>query len=146
MVCVQSVEQNSFCFQKVISFKLIGGFMKIGVTLDDNNGLLSQVSQHFGQCRYFLIVDIEHGKIKNNKIVLNGSQHSGGGCAGVGELLKHNITHVIAGSMGMGAQQKFAMANVQICGYNGLAKDGIEELLKNNLQGIEACKDHDECH
>ena len=45
--------------------------------------------------------------------------------------------------MGAGAQQKFAINNVQIFGYSGLAKDGIEEFLKNNLKGgICACQHH----
>ncbi|MFH1714977.1 MAG: NifB/NifX family molybdenum-iron cluster-binding protein [Elusimicrobiota bacterium] len=119
--------------------------MRIGITLDDEQGLLSEVSQHFGQCKYFLIVDIEDGKIKNNKVVPNTAAHGGGGCVAVDEILKHNITHVIAGGMGMGAQQKFAMANIEIFGYSGSAKDGIELLLKNSLKGIEGCKEHGEC-
>jgi len=124
-----------------------GGYMRIGVTLDDNKGVLSEVSQHFGQCKYFLLVDIVDGKLTHEKIVPNTAQHGGGGCVAVDEILQHNITHVIAGGMGMGAQQKFAMANVKIFGYSGVAKDGIELLLKNNLKGgIEACNDHSECH
>ncbi|MDD3052992.1 MAG: NifB/NifX family molybdenum-iron cluster-binding protein [Endomicrobiia bacterium] len=121
--------------------------MRIGITLDDNKGLLSEVSQHFGQCKYFLIADIIDGKVANEKVVPNIAEHGGGGCVAVDEILKHNITHVIAGGMGAGAQQKFAMANVQIFGYSGFAKDGIASLLQNDLkEGIDACKDHSECH
>jgi len=120
--------------------------MRIGITLDSDSGLLSEVSQHFGQCKYFLIADIIDSKIANVKVFQNIAQHGGGGCVAVDEILKHDITHVIAGGMGMGAQQKFAMNNVQIFGYSGTAEDGIYAFLQNNLKGIDACKEHGECH
>lgn len=120
--------------------------MRVGITLNDEKGLLSEVSEHFGHCKYFLLADIFDGKVANEKVVSNTADHSAGGCVAVDEILKHNITHVIAGGMGMGAQQKFAGKNVKIFGYSGIAKDGIDALLKNNLTGLGACKDHGECH
>jgi predicted Fe-Mo cluster-binding NifX family protein len=118
--------------------------MRIGITLNDEKGLLSEVSQHFGQCKYFLLADIENGKLVNEKVVPNTVVHGGGGCLTVDGLLQHDITHVIAGGMGSGAQQKFATNNVQIFGYSGIAKDGIDALLKNNLTGLGACN-HSDC-
>lgn len=75
--------------------------MMIGVVLEDENCLYSNVSQHFGQCRYFFLVDIENNKIKGTRIVPNSVPHGGGGCVTVDDLLKNKITHVIAGGMGM---------------------------------------------
>jgi predicted Fe-Mo cluster-binding NifX family protein len=121
--------------------------MKLGITINDENGLSSEVSQHFGQCKYFFLADIEDSKIKNTKIVRNTSVHGGGGCVAVDEILKHKITHVIAGGMGMGAQQKFAQAGVQVFGYSGRVKEAINDFLKNALVGLDACKEHGtECH
>ena len=91
--------------------------MKLGITLEDENGIYSNVSMHFGQCKYFLLADIENNKLKGIRIVENTAQHGGGGCVAVDEILKYNITHVIAGGMGMGAQNKFAQANVKVFGY-----------------------------
>jgi len=120
--------------------------MKIGITLDEDKGLESQVSQHFGQCKYFLIADVQDGEIKNYEVVKNNSEHGGGGCAAVSEITQYNITHVISGGMGMGAKNKFAAANIEIfCGI-GTAKNSIESLLKNKLSDIETCKENHEHH
>lgn len=118
--------------------------MKVGVVLEDDRGMESYVCAHFGQCSFFLIVDIdsENKKVSSTKVVSNPVSHGGGGCKGVDEILKYGITHVLAGGMGMGAQMKFTDAGVQIFGYEGLVKDGLSELVKNTLGGIEPCKDH----
>ncbi|HBG61664.1 MAG: hypothetical protein A2Y03_10650 [Omnitrophica WOR_2 bacterium GWF2_38_59] len=120
--------------------------MRIGVTLEDDKGLKSNISMHFGQCSHFLIAEIENGVIKSSKVVPNNTQHGGGGCVAVDAILEHNITHVIAGGMGMGAQQKFAAANVAVFGFSGLARDAISKMLNDNLTGLSACKDHGDCH
>ena len=120
------------------------GAMRIGVVLEDDSGMKGNVCAHFGQCQNFLIVDVapDNQTILESMIAPNSVQHGGGGCQAVGELLKHNITHVIAGGMGMGAQQKFAARGVKIFGFQGNVKDAIEALLKNSLGGIEPCKEH----
>ena len=118
--------------------------MKVGVVLDNKNGLQGYVCAHFGQCKYFLLADIDESnkEIINMSIVPNTAQHGGGGCVAVDEILKYKITHVIAGGMGMGAQQKFASAGVQVFGYSGKVQSAIDELLKNKLGGLDACPDH----
>jgi len=118
--------------------------MKVGVVLEDKNGLQGDVCAHFGQCKYFLLADIDHDKKKiiSTTIVPNTAQHGGGGCVAVDELLKHNVTHVIAGGMGMGAQQKFAAAGVKVFGYSGEVQSAIDDLMKGALGGLDACMDH----
>jgi predicted Fe-Mo cluster-binding NifX family protein len=116
--------------------------MKLGITLEDERGLESGVSAHFGQCTHFLIADIENGQLSNAKVVENGAVHGGGGCLAVGEILKYKVTHVIAGGMGMNAQNKFAAAGVKVYGYSGRARDAVNDMLKNNIGGLDACKEH----
>jgi len=124
--------------------------MKIGVTLNDAAGLESEVCVHFGQCSHFLLVDAEDGKIKASKVVENKAVHGGGGCQAVSEIMKYGITYVIAGGMGMGAQQRFASAGIPIFSFCGKAKDAVEALLAGKIsKGIEPCKEHEkegECH
>ena len=126
--------------------------MKIGVVLEDDSGMKGNVCAHFGQCQNFFIVDIaqDNQTIQKTAVVPNAVQHGGGGCQAVDEILKYGITHVIAGGMGMGAQQKFAARGVKIFGFQGKVKDGIDALLKNALGGIEPCKEHGtsghDCH
>lgn len=118
--------------------------MKVGVVLDDERGLASNVSAHFGQCRFFLLADIDAQakKITSTRMVPNTAVHGGGGCVAVDEILKHKITHVIAGGMGMGAQQKFSNAGVQVFGYEGTVQDALNDFMNNSLGGLDACKEH----
>jgi len=116
--------------------------MKLGVTLEDGLGLESNVSAHFGQCGFFLIADIENGKLGNTRVVKNNSQHGGGGCLAVNDMLTHDVTHVIAGGMGMNAQLKFQNAGVKVYGYSGKVSDAVQDFLKNKLGGLEGCKEH----
>jgi predicted Fe-Mo cluster-binding NifX family protein len=120
--------------------------MRLGITLEDQKGLQGNVAGHFGQCKYFFLLDIENDKVKHSRIVENTVVHGGGGCVTVDELLKYKVTHVIAGGMGGGAQQKFAQAGVKVFGYSGKVKDAIDDLLKNKIGGLGACSGHGTCH
>lgn len=120
--------------------------MRIGITLDENKGLDSNVSMHFGQCAYFMLVEVENNKIKSHKIIENALAHGGGGCPAVGEMLKHKINYIISGGMGAGAKMKFEAAGVEVFGFNGKAKDAVENLLKNNLKELGECKDSEHHH
>ena len=121
--------------------------MKIGITLDDDKGLDGLVCAHFGQCRYFLIVDVENKEIKNAQVFPINAQHGGGGCLAVNEILKYGISHVISGGMGMGAQQKFVQAGIKVFGYSGNAKSAVEALISNTLGGLDSCcGEHGACH
>jgi len=120
--------------------------MRVGVTLEDDKGLKSNVSAHFGQCSHFLIVDVDNSEIQFIRIEPNFAQHGGGGCTAVEEILKFNITHIIAGGMGAGAQNKFALADVQVFGYSGKAQEAIDCLITNSLGGLEACREQGKHH
>jgi predicted Fe-Mo cluster-binding NifX family protein len=125
--------------------------MRVGVVLEDENGVHGNVCAHFGQCKYFLLADVDKDKKKviGSRIVPNAAAHGGGGCVAVNEILQYKITHVIAGGMGMGAQQKFAQAGVQVFGYSGNVQKALDDLMNNTLGGLDACKDHghgDSCH
>jgi len=118
--------------------------MRVGVVLEDQRGMEGNVSAHFGQCPYFLIADIDPaGKnVLAARVVPNSATHGGGGCLAVDEILRHGVTHVIAGGMGMGAQQKFAQAGVEVYGYQGRVKDALAGLLNDGLGGLGTCREH----
>lgn len=121
--------------------------MRIGITLNDDRGLDGEVCAHFGQCRYFGLVDLEGQNIKNVTVVRNTAQHGGGGCQAVDAILSHEVTHVIAGGMGGGAQMKFSSAGIPVFGYIGKAKDAIQEFLRQKLGGLSSCAGHEgSCH
>lgn len=118
--------------------------MRVGIVLNDESGVHGDVCAHFGQCKFFFLADIDQSqkKIIKTRMVPNKAVHGGGGCIAVDELLQYKITHVIAGGMGMGAQQKFAQAGVQVYGYSGNVQKALDDFMNNTLGGLAACKDH----
>ena len=123
--------------------------MRGGIVMDDGRGMEGNVAMHFGQCRYFLLADVDEEKktVTTSRVVPNTVSHGGGGCVAVDELLAHSITHVIAGGMGMGAQSKFARAGVNVFGFTGPVRDALAEFMNRSLDGIEPCTEHGgECH
>jgi len=107
--------------------------MRLGITLEDQSGLQGKVAEHFGQCKYLFLLDIEKGKVKNTRIVENTAVHGGEGCVAVDELLRHKVTHVIVGGMGDGTQAKFTQAGVKVFGYSGRVKDARDNFLANKI-------------
>ena len=118
--------------------------MRVGVVLEDDSGIKGDVCAHFGQCKFFLIADVDKDKKKviSTRIVPNTAVHGGGGCVAVDEILKYEPTHVIAGGMGMGAQQKFLQAGVQIFGYSGNVGKALNDFMNNALGGLDSCREH----
>lgn len=118
--------------------------MRVGIVLGEDTGVHGDVCAHFGQCKFFFLADIDKDKkkITATRSVPNTASHGGGGCVAVDELLKYKVTHVIAGGMGMGAQQKFAGAGVQVFGYEGNVQKALDDFMNNTLGSLEACEDH----
>lgn len=118
--------------------------MRVGIVLEEDTGIQGNVCAHFGQCKFFLLADIDEAKkiVVGTRTVANTASHGGGGCVAVDELLRYNVTHVIAGGMGGGAQQKFANAGVEVFGYSGNVQKALDDFLQNALGGLDACKDH----
>jgi len=118
--------------------------MRVGIVLEDEKGVNGDVCAHFGQCKYFFLADVDQDKKKvtGTRIVPNPVAHGGGGCLAVDEILKYKVTHVIAGGMGIGAQQKFANAGVRVFGYSGSVQKALDDLLNNALGGLDPCRHH----
>jgi len=108
--------------------------MKVGISLEDENGLYSNVCEYFGKCSHFFILDIDKNKIVGSRIVPNYVQHNGKECKVADEILKYRITHLIADNMGVDAQKRFAQTNVQVFKYSGKVKDVIDNFLKKNAE------------
>lgn len=116
--------------------------MIAGITVNDELGLSGNVSEHFGQCKYFFLAEIEDGKLKSSRVVQNTAVHGGGGCLAVDEIMKHNVSVVISGGMGMGAQQKFAQVGIKVFAFSGKVKDAVDSFIKNSLGNLGSCN-HD---
>jgi predicted Fe-Mo cluster-binding NifX family protein len=108
--------------------------MKVGISLEDENGLYSNVCKYFQESSHFFILDIDKNKIVSSRIVQNYVQHNGKESKVADEVLKYRITHLITGNVGAMAQKRFAQSNVQVFRYSGNVKDAIDNFLKKNVE------------
>jgi predicted Fe-Mo cluster-binding NifX family protein len=107
--------------------------MKVGVVLEDENGIYGNVSERLEQCKYFFLADIDTNKKKiiGTRIVPSAARHGGNERIVVDEILRYKVTHIIAGDIDMGAQRKFADAGVQVFDYSGKVKDSLNDFMNN---------------
>ena len=96
--------------------------MKVGISLEDENGLYSNISDYFSESSHFFILDIDKNKIVSSRITPNHVRHNGKERIVADEVLKYGITHLIAGNIGLDAQKRFAQTNVQVFKYSGNVK------------------------
>lgn len=100
--------------------------MKIAVTYE--NG---EIFQHFGHTLQFKIYEVENGTITNAYILdTNGSGH--GALALL--LAENDISILICGGIGGGAQMALAQAGIQLFGgVSGDADDAVNALVAGKL-------------
>ena len=108
--------------------------MKVGISSEDENGLYSNVCEHFEKSSHFFILDIDKNKIISSRIVPNHVQHNDKECEVADEILKYRVTHLIADNMGVVAQKRLVQTNVQVFKYSGKVKDAIDNFLKKNVE------------
>ncbi|HEX9973548.1 MAG TPA: NifB/NifX family molybdenum-iron cluster-binding protein [bacterium] len=105
--------------------------MKVAISTDSG-----QVSAHFGRCPEFTILDIDDGKIVNQKVIPNPGHHPG---FLPGYFEQMGVEAIIAGGGGQRAQMLFAEKNIQfILGVTGKIDEVIDKLCKGELEGGES--------
>ncbi|MBN1298797.1 MAG: NifB/NifX family molybdenum-iron cluster-binding protein [Actinobacteria bacterium] len=105
--------------------------MKIAISTDGDF-----VSPHFGRCPQFTLVDIENGKVIHRETVDNPGHHPGF----LPQFLKEKgASCIIAGGMGMRAQELFAESGIDsLMGVEGKIDTVIEQLVEGKLEGGES--------
>ena len=111
--------------------------MRIAISTDGNH-----VSQHFGRCPVFTILDIEGTKVVNRN-TLNNPGHSPGVIPQF--LNDEGVKLIVCGGMGARAAGLFEELGMEaITGVTGKIDDVIAELEKGTLEGGESlCKPGD---
>jgi len=108
--------------------------MRVAISTDGNN-----VSEHFGRCPSFTIVDIEDGKVAGKEVINNPGHHPGF----LPKFLhEKGVSCIIAGGMGARAVQLFAEQGIKtMVGISGKIDDIINEAANGTLEGGESlCK------
>ena len=122
--------------------------MKIAVATEDNRGLEAALSQHFGRCPYYILVDVDDNEIGEVKAFENPFYGSHGQPGEVPAFIKSTGAHVIiAGGMGPKAIGFFEQYGIQgVTGVSGMVQDVIRLYLSGQIQGASPCMDHDHNH
>jgi predicted Fe-Mo cluster-binding NifX family protein len=105
---------------------------RILIPTEDQNGLTSQVSQHFGRAPYFAVVDFINGKFANIQTIANTGEHQGGSGHPHENLLALNPSAIIAHSMGPGGIQSFRKERVIVLKANS---NTVKEIITAFEQG-----------
>jgi predicted Fe-Mo cluster-binding NifX family protein len=124
---------------------------KIALACEDNKGLNGQISQHFGRCPSYLIVDVEGNEIKKSDIISNPyyDNHIPGMVPKF--ISEQGVNVMIAGGMGPRAIDMFSNFGIEVVtGAIGNAGNVLKAYLQGEISGVEPCKhdhpgDHDNC-
>lgn len=118
--------------------------MRVAIAAEDNKGLDGSVSHHFGRCPYFLLVDVEDGKVVGEQSIEN-PYYAGHEPGMVPEFIRsQNATVMVSGGMGRRAIAFFEEFDVATAtGASGTARETLELYLAGNLQAAAPCRDHE---
>ena len=117
--------------------------MRIAFASDENLGLESRLSHHFGRCPFYVFVEIENNGIKRVEVKENPffNRHVPGAVPQF--IAKEGANIMIAGGMGPRAIDWFRRLDVQpITGASGIIKDVLQDYLAGNLSSVEPCDVH----
>ena len=105
--------------------------MKVAISTDGD-----YVSAHFGRCPAFTIAEIKDSQIVNRTTIDNPGHHPGF----LPKFLhEKGVTAIVAGGMGMRAQELFTEAGIQtIMGIGGELNTVIEKIAAGTLEGGES--------
>ena len=120
--------------------------MKLCLPVKEDNGINSQVSEHFGSAPYFIIVDTENLECKT--ITNTNSEHSHGMCQPLSVLSAYTFDGIVVGGIGAGALNKLRASNIKVfkTGFGNIA-DSVKAYKENKLEEMSlnlTCAGHGE--
>jgi len=107
--------------------------MKIAIS-SVGESLDADIAEVFGRCPYFIIVDIEKGKIKEMEIVKNPSdnQQSGAGMTAAKLVAEKGVSVVIAKNVGPRALDVLRQFNIEIIEADGKISKALQGFIEKN--------------
>ena len=112
--------------------------MRIGISANGKN-LEDKVSEVFARCPYFIIAEIENGKIKNFEAVKNeaGGRAGGAGIFAAQLMAEKDVKAVITKNIGPRAFEVLKQFNIEVYQGEGEIKKAIEEFIQGKLKKFE---------
>lgn len=112
--------------------------MKIVVSLGDNNGLESTLSEHFGRSPYYAVVEVVGGRIESVDIVENPRER---GLRPGEYCLRVNARYVIIksdGGIGVRALRLFREKGVEVLSVDASTlKEAVQKFLRKEYEYFE---------
>jgi len=112
--------------------------MKVAIS-SNGKDLESEVSEVFARCPYFVIVEIENGKIKKFEALKNESENqmAGAGISAAQLMAEKDIVAVITKNIGPRAFDVLKQFNIEIYLGSGAVKEILQEFINRKLKKIE---------
>jgi predicted Fe-Mo cluster-binding NifX family protein len=114
--------------------------MRIAISAENENGLDSPVSQHFGRCPYFTLVDVEGQEITGITSVNNPyyGHHEPGQVPAF--IKSQGADIMLTGGMGGRAVAFFQQYDIQpVTGASGSARQALQNYLAGELRDVAPC-------
>ncbi len=114
--------------------------MRIAISAENDLGLDSVVSPHFGRCPYFVLVDVAGREVQQVQAVSNPyyEQHQPGQVPAF--IHSHQVDVMLTGGMGGRAISFFQQYGIQpVTGAYGTVRHSLEQYLGGGLQGAAPC-------
>ena len=109
------------------------------VVATQNGGLDDQVSQVFGRCQTYTVVNVENGKIQNSEVVQNqyANATSGAGIQAAGFATNEGAEAIISGNFGPNVASVLNQAGVKMVPASGLSvREAVQKYLDGELEPI----------
>ncbi|MBE9573852.1 MAG: NifB/NifX family molybdenum-iron cluster-binding protein [Proteobacteria bacterium] len=121
---------------------------RIALATEDNQELSGQISQHFGRCPYYLIVEVEGLEIEKTESIDNPYYNSHAPGMVPQFINEQGVNVMIAGGMGPMAIDMFTGLGIEVVsGAAGNAGNVLQAYLRGEITGVEPCQhDHPEGH
>ena len=108
--------------------------MKIAIS-STGKELSDGVAELFGRCPYFVIAEIENGKIAKADAIKNNNENqaSGAGMSAAKLLAENNVNVVIARTVGPRAMDVLKQFNIEVYNGEGAVKEIIQKFIDKKL-------------
>jgi len=110
--------------------------MKIAFPSENPGGMEAALSDHFGHCAVFTLVDVDEEKVQNVDTLVNGGHEQGGCMTPVMMLKGASVDVLVAGGMGPRPLAGFQQVGIDVYFNEGATKvkDAVELLLAGSAR------------
>lgn len=114
--------------------------MRIAVSAANNNGLDSNVAQHFGRCPFYILIDMDGVELKTVQGIANPHYESHQPGMVPSFINEQKVNTMISGGMGGRAIEFFEQFGIETAtGATGAVQDALNAYLNGTLNGGSAC-------